>query len=222
MNWVDVCGAPGSGKSTLCDPLWGPHDIDWQGVEMLSPPLYPLIEVCNVLLSEVQEHPTVEAMYRMLMRTLRKMDVVINMLPLTEHPYIQTGFAQRGLGFGWRLHDLGKDVSMVSAYFEKMPVSLGVVLCDADDATLEGRNHDRAYVPATSHEDRAYMVAKMRPAMDVMHSTLTARGVPFHVIQTSRPVDECRKDLLWYASPKSRNHKPVGRRSQVEIVSALP
>ena len=35
MQWVDVCGFPGSGKSTICDPIWGPHDID---IEDLLPP----------------------------------------------------------------------------------------------------------------------------------------------------------------------------------------
>src|SRR3990167_5088788 len=71
VRWLDVCGPPGSGKSTLCDPLWGPHQVS---IENRLPPAE-----CHDFLNEVarlfyliRSHPSLGAAIRMNNRSIRK------------------------------------------------------------------------------------------------------------------------------------------------------
>ena len=217
MNWVDVCGAPGSGKSTLCDPIYGPHDIDFAGVTQFSPHWQEFLKVCGKLMAEVKDHPSFVAMDRMLWRSLRKMSVVECMLAGPDDVYIQTGLAQRGLGFGWRLHDLGK-VELVREFFQKMPISLGVALVSAPVAVIEERNRLREQVKETAHENRSAMVPKMQPAIAIMKEVLRERRAPFIEIDSTEPIDIARGKLKAFAATMSGYAAQARSGSQVAPV----
>ena len=218
MYWLDVAGAPGSGKSTLCDPLWGPHDIDFSGVTEVDPDWLPFVEVCGELLNEVKDHPTIEAMVRMLRRSLRKISVVKCMYGLNpEDVYIQTALVQRGLGFGWRLLDLGK-VEKVRKYFEVMPVSLGAVMTSCPTEIVEQRNRDRRLVRETSHEDRHWMVEKMQPAIKIAVEVLGERNIDVLEISTNQPIEKARHQLVSYATTLARNAEAIRSGRKVEVL----
>lgn len=206
MLFCDLCGPPGSGKSTLADPLWGPHSV------RIGDPLIPaewdafIVEITR-LFGLIRDHPTFGAALRMNRRSMRKMTTIFKeAVPpgaIMEHgdhvlpvSYIQTGFVQRGLGFGWRLNDMGKDLNELRRFFQLMPVSLGVAVIRCPESVVTERNHARKQVPATAHEDRAFMVPLMQPAIEIAVEELTRRGVPLCEIDTTQPVEQARQALL--------------------------
>lgn len=174
MRWLDVAGPPGVGKSTLCDALWPPDAIvpdDQPFPEEWS----AFLKCTDRLLEKVSGHPSYHACRSMIGRSFRKMATVSRMAG--EQVYIQTGFAQRGLGLGWRL----KDTALVAEYFALMPVSVGVALLKADVVTVQRRNVERG-------KDRSFMVPIMEPVMAIAAETLKARGVPLIELDTREPV----------------------------------
>lgn len=122
----------------------------------------------------------------MMERSFTKMAAVARMEG--EGPYIQTGFAQRGLGVGWRL----PDPEEVSEFYALMPVSLGVVLLQADVETVQRRNVERG-------KDRSFMVPLMQRPMEIAEEVLARRGVPLLVLDTRRSVEESKERLRRFA-----------------------
>lgn len=203
MRWVDVAGPPGVGKSTICDPLWGPRDIgladtypvEWQ----------PFLDyITHLMTTTLTQHPTFVAAVRMTRRSVRKMAAVSCLpSPPSGKPsaYIQTGFVQRGLGYGWRLVDLGESMDLLVPYFERMPLSIGVAFLQADVTEVEKRNADREEVPETAHENRTHMVEKMLPAIELANEVLAARDVPIITVDTAaNDSATCRKEIINFAS----------------------
>lgn len=185
MKFIDVMGPPGVGKSALCDDLWSPHAIDWRGVTDFPQEWGPFLLRVDSLLHKVARHWSFDACLGMVRRSLCKMAAVHR--TQSDDTYIQTGFAQRGLGFGWRL-DNPEDVR---AYYELMPVSLGVVSLNADIETLQARNRSRA----ARGENRDFMVPLMVKAHRIAIETLKERDVPLLELDTRRPVTELRQEL---------------------------
>lgn len=222
MNWLDVAGPPGVGKSTLCDPLWGPHDIP---IEDVLPPVewHDFLNEVTRLLGMVSKHPTFTAAVRMNRRSVRKMEAVAALGPgiraRGRENYIQTGFLQRGLGFGWRLTDMGRDINELRHFFRLMPVSLGVAMLRCDPAIVAERNRARETVKATAHENRAHMVPLMEPAIDLAAECLAERGVPLVTIDTTGDIDAARGQLVAFAAEQARNAPPTGFVSQGPVLS---
>lgn len=200
MNWLDVAGAPGVGKSTICDPLWGPHHI---APVDIPPPVewHDFNNEVTRLLGLVRDHPSFVAAVRMNRRSMRKMAAVAAMEG--SKPYIQTGFVQRGLGFGWRLVDMGKPVEELWHFFRLMPASLGVVFLEADENTLTERNKARETVKETAHENRAFMAPLMKPAIEFAKDVLSERGVPVKRIETTGDIDKARAELVAFADERA-------------------
>ena len=203
MRFLDCAGPPGVGKSTLCDHFF-PHR--WPDYDGLPPPdeWKEFIAETNRLVGVVKDHidcfgrPTMQAVIRMNDRSLKKMATVIRI----DDPrtYIQTGFVQRGVGFGWRLVDMGRDLRETKAYFELMPVSVGVAFLKASLTTMFERNEAREKVPATAHENRCFQIGPMIAALEYAKEVLAARGVPMIEVDVEhQSPDDGRKQLLNFA-----------------------
>lgn len=214
MHWLDVFGPPGAGKSTLTNPIWGHKEIGWDG--RLPPAHWQafLNEITN-LFRVIRGHPTFPAALRMNNRSIKKMATVARME--TERPYVQTGFIQRGLGFGWRLNDMGADLNLIRPFFELMPVSIGVAHLTAPAEVIKERNHARKLVKETAHEDRAFMVDLILPCIDIAKEVLSERGVPIITIDTSADPDSARGQLLDFAAQEPFDPTQSGHKSQVEV-----
>lgn len=196
-------GPPGVGKSTLCDALWSPKAINWGSKDILFPHGWEeYLAVTLELLEKVKDHPTHEACKRMTIRSVRKMAGVMQ----TESPkvYVQTGLAQRGLGFGWRL----ENQEDVRAYFEAMPVSLGCVSLQAPPDVLKSRNKARELVERTAHENRAHMIDPMMRPQEMAIEVLGKR-CPLLQIDMTQPVEEARKQLVDFRDSLDRSGQTV-------------
>jgi len=220
MNWLDVAGAPGSGKSTLCYPLWGDKSVGWDG---LPPPASwrIFIDEITALCGVVEDHPSFQAVLRMNDRSAKKMATVSRM----EHlgTFIQTGFVQRILGFGWRLHHLGRDINLIRRSLWLMPVSLGVVFLDADLETILQRNRDREKNPETAHENRSFQVPHMLPAIDIAKEVLRERGVPVLELDVQhQPIDAARAQLVAFAHAQPGDAATLGPGREMATVQTPP
>jgi hypothetical protein len=233
MNWLDVAGPPGAGKSTICDPLWHHKAIDWDG--KLPPSSWrPFLDEMTTLFGLIRGHWSFVPAVRMNNRSVRKMATVARLkagryrMDETSEwkdlgPYIQTGLVQRGLGFGWRLNQMGADVNLIRRYFWLMPVSIGVVFLEADDATIIARNNARKQVAATAHEDRAFMVPLMREPIRIAKEVLHERGVPVLELDVqSQTPDEARRHLLAFADNPPCDASALGSGREEALLQPPP
>jgi hypothetical protein len=219
MHWCDIAGPPGAGKSFLADAFWHPHAF--QPENTLPPASWaPFIDAITGLFDAISAHPTYEAALRMNRRSVRKMATVSRMPG--GSPYVQTALLQRGLGFGWRLNDMGEKVSLVRPFFKTMPISIGVVFCTAPQVVIEERNRARLQNPATAHENREHMVPLMLPAIDIAKEVLSDRGVHCLDIDTTAPVAEARERVIDFAAREPFDASQNGFGRQVEVLSTPP
>lgn len=231
MLAVDVAGCPGSGKSTLSYPLWGDRSVGWDG---LPPPAYwkPFLDEITELMMLVKDHPSFDAVIRMNDRSAKKMATVERMEPQTRYCvnndvstdcFIQTGLVQRILGFGWRLHQMGRDVNLIRRSLWLMPVSVGVVFLEADLETLLQRNRDREKNPATAHENRGFQVPHMLAAIPIAKDVLNARGIPVLELDVQhQSTDAAREQLVAFANENSGNAPSLGSCCKETTLRALP
>jgi hypothetical protein len=197
VKWVDVAGAPGCGKSTLCYPIWGDKSVGWDG--KLPPHDWVLfLDELTTLMRLTRDHPSFEAVIRMNLRSVKKMSTVARMN--RDDVFIQTGLVQRVLGFGWRLVDMERDANLIRPALRVMPVSVGVAFLTADLDVILQRNRDREKVAATAHENRSFQVPLMLPAIEIAKEELRGRGVPIVEIDTAQPIDDARKQLTDFAA----------------------
>ena len=251
MNWLDVCGPPGVGKSTICDPLWH-SQLRFDDGRLPPASWQPWLDEVTRLFGLIRPHPTFQAAIRMNRRSMRKMATVARtpeplpsivcppgikpsmepggttVIPWGELrtipglPYIQTGLVQRGLGFGWRLNQMGADVGEIREYFRLMPVSLGVAVLTAPTDVIEVRNRARLDNPETAHEDRAFMVPLMQKPLEVAIDTLRGRGVPILAIDTTWPVETCRSALVEFAAAGAAQSDPPRYSGEDTVLHAPP
>lgn len=185
MKWLEVSGAPGVGKSTIVDAWWRPDAIKWDG-KGFPEEWREFLALSDRLLQKCSHHPTFHLCEGMTQRSFRKMATVYRMQD--DRVYIQTGFTQRGLGFGYRL----KDVEEVREYFRLMPVSIGVAMLFADRETVEKRNRERG-------KDRAFMLQGLERPQEIALEVFEERGIPVIELDTRLPVQENRAALLQFA-----------------------
>lgn len=218
MRWLDVAGPPGCGKSTLCYPVWQDKSVTWDGLPATSYWTPFLRELTN-LAELIHDHPSIEAVHRMCDRSIGKMATVERMQD--ERTFIQTGLMQRILGFGWRLHDLGRDVNLIRRAVHLMPVSVGVVFLEADLETILRRNREREKVQATAHENRSYQVPHMLPAIEIAKEALSDRQVPWISIDVQhQSIDQARAELLEFASRPACHQQALGYCGEAPPVSS--
>ena len=220
MNWVDVAGPPGCGKSTLCYTVWADKSVGWDGK---LPAAYwrPFIDEITNLMILVQDHPSIQAVVRMNARSVKKMATVERML--NEDTFVQTGLVQRVLGFGWRLHEMGRDINLIRAALWRMPVSVGVAFLEADLETILERNRDREKDPATAHENRSHQVPHMLPAIEIAKEVLRERGIPVVSIDVqTQAVEAARAKLLDFADQAPCDAAQVRSGSEGRTVQIVP
>jgi hypothetical protein len=172
------------------------------------------------LLFLIGRHPTVGAAVRMNNRSIRKIATVAR--KGGDGPYIQTALVQRGLGFGWRLNDLGMPLDELRHYFRLMPVSVGVAFTQCPTEIVVERNHLRETVKATAHENRDFMVPLMLPAIDLAKEVLLERSVPIIEIDTSGSPDAGRARLLRFATEEPFDPEASGPGCEVAVLSPPP
>jgi hypothetical protein len=224
MRSVDVSGCPGSGKSSICYPIWGDRSVGWDG---LQPPSYwkPFLTELEVLAGLIGDHPSIEAVHRMCARSIGKMATVERMPAPPDKPvFIQTGLMQRILGFGWRLHDLGRDVNLIRRAVHLMPVSIGVVFLEADLETLRARNlkreQDFREGRASHNENRFAQCGHMLVAIEIAKEALSDRQVPWISIDVQfQSVDQARAQLLEFAHAGLGDAAPLRHRGEMAPVS---
>jgi hypothetical protein len=198
MNFLDVAGCPGSGKSSLCYPIWMDRSVTWDGAPPPSSWRLFLDEI-TMLYGLVQDHPTFQAVLRMNDRSIKKM-ATVNRIQ-RDDVFIQTGFVQRILGFGWRLHEMGRDINLIRNALWTMPASVGVVFLEADLETLLQRNRDREKVPETAHENRSHQVPHMLACIPLAKEVLRARAVPVLELDVQhQSIEDARAQLLAFAN----------------------
>jgi len=133
-------------------------------------------------------------------------------------PYLQTCLAQRGLGFGWRMQDMGISMDELEPYFQLMPVSIGVAVTRCPQDEVERRNHARKLVKETAHEDRAHMVALMQPAIERAIEVLNARGVPVLEVSTEQSIGDAREEIRAFSLREPFEPEASGRSCEVEVL----
>ena len=220
MKWVDVAGPPGCGKSTLCYPVWADKSVTWDGD---PPPAHwrPFLDEITSLMRLVQDHPSFQAVVRMNDRSAKKMATVERMQ--RDDVFIQTGWMQRILGFGWRLQDLKRDVNLIRESLWLMPASVGVVFLEADLETMLSRNRARETVAATAHENRSYQVPLMLPAIKVAKEVMRERGVPALDLDVQhQSIEAAREQLLAFAAQGAADTATNGRCGEVPLFCSPP
>jgi hypothetical protein len=166
----------------------------------------------------IQKHWSFEPAVRMNNRSIRKMATVARTYS-DKAPYVQTALVQRGLGFGWRLNDLGLPLDELVHFYRMMPVSIGVAITRCPQEEVVKRNHAREKVKATAHENRDFMVPLMLPAIEVALGVLDDRSVPILEVDTTRPVEDSQKQLIDFAGGAVFDPQASGPGSQVEVLS---
>jgi hypothetical protein len=117
-----------------------------------------------------------------------------------DRVFIQTGWMQRILGFGWRLHQMNRDINLIRPALELMPTSAGVAFLEADLETLLQRNRDREKNPETAHENRGFQVPHMLACMPLAKQVMRDRNVPIIEIDVQhQSIDAARAQLLDFA-----------------------
>lgn len=219
MNFLDVAGPPGCGKSTLCYPIWGDKSVGWDGE---LPPAHwaPFLDEVTKLMRFVSDHPSFTAVVRMNLRSVKKMATVARMQ--RDDVFIQTGLVQRVLGFGWRLVDMDRDVNLIRPALRLMPVSVGVAFLGADLETILQRNREREKVAETAHENRSFQVPLMLPAIEVAKEELRERGVPIVEIDTAQRVDVARWQLTDFAAREPFDTSSDGSGGEMEVLQKPP
>lgn len=186
MRWLDVAGAPASGKSTLCDQGC-PRKVEPDGLP------YPIawgefMRRARGLISSIEAPGSALECWTILERYVEKIATVSRR---DGGVYVNTGLAQAGLEIAWRV----PRVEICADYFRLMPVSLGVAFLWADEATLVQRNRVRK-------RDRSHMVAGMERGREVANRALASRGVRVLNLDTrdAIPINaEKLRGLTWTA-----------------------
>jgi hypothetical protein len=218
LRWVDISAPPGAGKSTLAYKTWPDRCITWDG---LPPPAYwkQFCDELTNLLHLISDHPSFEAVIRMLNRSVRKMATVERQQD--SRTFFQVCLIQRLTGIGWRLQDLGRDVNLIRRALWLMPADSAAFL-EAPDEVIIARNKQRLLNPETAHEDRSYQVPLMRPAIEIAKQVLRERGIPTMEIDVTRPIDDARADLVAFADKIAGYPSQMGSGREGQVLSVAP
>jgi hypothetical protein len=177
MRWLDAAGAPGVGKSTLFGdpPAFSPVEppASWR----------PFLDTAAELAGRAADPVQRRKLRGMNRKAFARMASVA--AACCAWPYVQTGFAQRGLAIGAR----GVDPS---PFFAAMPVSLGVVFLVLDESEAVRRNRARGV-------DRSKWVRPFMEAQRIAIAGLQLRGVRILEVDAHDSIETNRRRIRDFA-----------------------
>lgn len=173
MQVIEVFGAPGVGKSALCNDLWPPV-VPWDGLPLPDHWLAFASWADRIYIRTEYSH-----WRTMFEKACRKMAT------LSRAPgdgYVGVGLAQRGLDLCWR----GCDINTVKEYCRRMPLPAGLVSLYADQATIRARNIGRGrHNPYRRLPHLAHLNDTPR---EIVTDALRKRGVPVLELDTRNEI----------------------------------
>lgn len=189
MRTVEVMGAPGVGKSAVCNDLW-PPSVEW---DRHPPPAawQPFLRLAEELAARICADREPMHWARMFVKAARKMATLHR--SASRDVYAGVGFAMRGIDLAWRL----PRPDDVAHYFCAMPVSVGVAVLRADVATIQARNRERGRTKPSRELSRLTPML-VRP-IEIAVDTLKARGVPVLELDALEPIHANRGRLIAFA-----------------------
>ena len=186
MRWLDVMGPTGVGKTTICNCLSVPEDIEWDG----EPPPTEWKEFLRV------SHDLHKKIVRGGTRgCIERMENAVNRIATVfrkpgDGCYINIGLAHRGLSLGWRL----PKIEDVAEFFGMMPISEGVASLFCDLETLQQRNIQRG--KTKPNKQRWELAQRMESVREFAVSVLKDRGVRVIEIDTTEAIEANEQRLI--------------------------
>ena len=185
MQWIELVGSPGSGKSTLIDYRFPPDYITYDA--SIPPKEWKeFLDFTHHLLDLTSRHKEYRVGVSLVKRSIKKMTTVYNTKSSTV--YIQTGFMQRALGLYRRLPVANRQ--LIEEYLEMCPTPLGVIVLYADIETLKNHNRSR------KKQDRSHMLEATEACMELVRRSIKKRELPWLQLDTRNPIAYNRKKIL--------------------------
>lgn len=186
MQWLDVAGVPGAGKSTIVKVWWPDRHMSHKGAR-IPEGWASFIDVAEELLAEIPNQAQRETRTRLCRRGfLRAAAAATDDRP---NVYIQTGLVQRGFSICARIND----ASAVERYYNAMPVSVGVVMITLPEAEATKRNIERG-------ADRSKLIRPVARIQAAATRVLLARCVPVLELDGTQPVKVNRARIVKFVS----------------------
>lgn len=184
MRVVEVFGAPGVGKSTLCNATWSPsvpsdgkaHPADWQ----------PFLDCAERLARAIGHQRRGEHWRQMFEKALRK---VATLQRMPGGVYAGVGLVMRGIDLGWRVPE-GTDLA---EFFRLVPAPAAAISLYADVETIRQRNRERGRTMPS--RELSAVAATYEAPRRLAVAILRARGVPVLELDTRNPADDNRSRI---------------------------
>jgi len=183
MRYIEICGSPGSGKSTLIDYKYPPDAIKYDNS---AAPLEwkQFLDYCQECIKLMEHHKTFSVGKSLVNRSIKKMITVNN--KKSDKIYLQTGFFQRSLGIYYRV-DSSIRKNVIVRYLELCPTPLGIITLNLDRDTIKERNRTR------NKQNRHFMIDLTEDCMILVRDVIAERCIKHLDLDSSLPISTARE-----------------------------